>query len=131
MTDLSSLIARLEKAEGPSYSLEVEIAHITGFWPDERIYRVTRNDDGHLQVWFTEGPSLPLPPPVTGSIDAAVSLAERVLPSHQINVTKFTSTVAQASIGNGWLAAANHKTPALALVLATLRALQQKGSSNE
>ncbi len=68
MTDLSSLIARLEAAEGPSYSLEVEIAHITGFWPAERIDRVTRSDDGHVVVWFAEGPDLPLPPAVSSSI---------------------------------------------------------------
>lgn len=142
MSDLSSIIARLEKAEGPSYSLEVEIAYLTGFWPAERIDRVTRADDGHLAVWFTEGPDLPLPPAVLSSIDAAVSLANRVLPGW------FWRCGSTPLFPNGWAHVSRYHADhcdrqdeascadgkaanvAIALVLATLRALQQKGSSN-
>jgi hypothetical protein len=74
--------------------------------------------------YFVEAPFL------TSSIDAAVSLAERVLPGHQVNVTIYTDRMAKASIGNNWLPPVRAVSAALAVCLATLRALQQKGSSN-
>lgn len=166
MTDLSSLIARLEKAEGPNRDLDAEIVFDVFATPvgkhkeDDGPIGYIRLDDqpswnlglrfpGKDRAWFSatrkqiKGETLLIErdgafvlmnslrvPELTSSIDAAASLAERVLPGCQVNVTRFTSTMARASIGNGWLAATNHKTPALALVLATLRALDQKGSSN-
>lgn len=73
--------------------------------------------------------------PVTSSIDAAVSLAERVLPGFGISID--THPVYgdwwDASIFNRMpmtVSNARKQTAPLALVLATLRALQQKGSSN-
>jgi hypothetical protein len=149
MTDLSSLIARLEKAEGPSYSHDVEIAHLTGFWPAERIDRVTRADDGHVVVWFTEGPDLPIPLAVTSSIDAAVALVQRVLPGwggllslgsgNSIHVADLWSErrgnqssedEEEYPLPPGEDAQAEHASLPMAICLATLRALQQKGSSN-
>lgn len=166
MADLSSLIARMEKAERPDRELDAEIVFDVFATPvgkhkeDDGPIGYIRLDDqpswnlglrfpGKDRAWFAatrkqiKGETLLIErdgafvlmnslriPELTYSIDAAVSLAERVLPGHQVNVTRFTSTMARASIGNRWLAAENHKTPALALVLATLRALDQKGSSN-
>lgn len=135
MADLSELIERLEMAGGPSRDLDVEIMNaLAPRSPDEKrlfdgkVYPATWGAVGqvcdHIR-YFVEAPFL------TSSIDAAAALAERVLPGNQINVTRFTSTVARASIGNGWIEASTHKTPALALVTAILRALQQKGSSSE
>jgi hypothetical protein len=141
MTDLSSLIARLEKAEGPSREIDVEIMNtVDPRSPDEKrlfdgqIYPASWGAVGQIcdQIrYFVEAPCL------TSSIDAAVSLAERVLRGWTI-----------AAIGQddrkGWHAELRegHRTAystvtlagasngATALVLATLRALQQKGSSN-
>lgn len=121
--DLSSLIERLEKAEGPNRVLDATICWALGHEP-------WAGEKEETLPFFMEGSKIDkLTPAYTASIDAAVSLAERVLPGHQVNVTKFTSTIARASIGNGWLAASNHKTPALALVLSTLRALQSRGEA--
>ncbi|MDP9590634.1 UNVERIFIED_ORG: hypothetical protein J2W19_003198 [Shinella zoogloeoides] len=123
MSDLSSLIARLEKAEGPDRELDARICWALCLEPWAGTEEI-------LLSHFSAGSRIDRETPAfTSSIDAAVSLAERVLPGHQVNVTRFTSTMARASIGNRWLAAENHKTPALALVLATLRALDQKGGT--
>ena len=160
MSDLSSLIARLERAEGPSREIDAEIVFDVFATPvgkhkeddgpigyihldDQPSWNLGLRFPGKDRAWFAatrkqiEGETLLIErdgafvlmnslriPELTSSIDAAVSLAERVLPGNQVNVTKFTSTVARASIGNGWIAASTHKTPALALVLATVKALE-------
>ncbi len=122
MTDLTSLIEKLEKAEGPSRELDGDIHNtVLGTAYVFAPHSVT----GFLTSATNNG--CPIVAGYTSSIDAAVSLAGRVLPGHQVNVTRFTSTVARASIGNGWIAASTHRTPALAICLATLRAIQSKG----
>ncbi|MAN77825.1 MAG: hypothetical protein CML24_11680 [Rhizobiales bacterium] len=87
---LEALLERVEKATGPNYNLEVEIAYVTGFWPEDRIERVVRSENGAFTVWFSnDGPSLPLPPNSTASIDAALALVERVLPGWTHGHQKF------------------------------------------
>lgn len=128
MTDLSSLIERLEKATGPNYALEVDIFKF--FNPEYSDYikgrggLVHRNDGEDQRVL-----SNVRPPNVTASIDAAVALAERVLPNWQINLSIFHDTLAEASFGNREAPHARSQAPkpALAICLATLRALQSKG----
>jgi len=69
---------------------------------------------------------------VTASIDAAVSLAERVLPGWRHAYEKRTNgtCLAWADIADDEPAVATTAaTPALALVLATLRALQSRGDA--
>ena len=129
MSDLSSLIARLEAAEGPDRELDCHLwvaaqggdARMNYVESESKCFVWERGLDG---MWIRGVVNFRAVPSYTSSIDAAVSLAERVLPGNQVNVTKFTSTVARASIGNGWIAASTHKTPALALVLATVKALE-------
>ncbi|MGO1160402.1 hypothetical protein ACTOV4_00420 [Brucella sp. C7-11G] len=75
-----TLIDRLSKLEGPRYMMDVAIALETDFWPKDRIQNIVYNDDGDPTVWFTDGPDMPLPPAYTASVDAAIALAERVLP---------------------------------------------------
>lgn len=134
MSDLSSLIARLEKAEGPNYAIEVGIFKF--FNPEYSDYvqgrgGLVHRSDGEDQRVLSNV----RPPNVTASIDAAVSLAERVLPGFGISID--THPV----YGDWWDASifdqmpktisnARKQTGPLALVLATLRALDQKGSSN-
>lgn len=151
MTDLTSLIEKLEKAEGPSRDLDVEIMNtLAPRSPDEKrlfdgkVYPATWGAVGqvcdHIR-YFVEAPFL------TSSIDAAVALAERVLPgwgwgiesnTHHIKAClnpEYGEPVCQHP---HWAAVSNTSgrqfedaaSPAIALVLATLRALQQKGSSN-
>lgn len=71
-------------------------------------------------------------PELTSSIDAAVSLAERVLPGRSVMIgwRQSSETRPWARVGLWPDPDATGATPAIALVLATLRALQQKGSSN-
>lgn len=78
---LSDLIAKLEAAGGPRSTLDLSIAYVTGYWPQDRIEKLSRNANGEIvTVWFTDGPELGNPPNYTASVDAAISLAERVLP---------------------------------------------------
>ncbi len=123
MSDLSSLIARLEKAEGPSAELDAEIAIALGVIPGRDWWSMDYIKSGILGRY-------------TSSIDAAVSLAERVLPGFGISID--THPVYgdwwDASIFNRMpmtISNARKQTGPLALCLATLRALDQKGSSNE
>lgn len=172
MSDLSSLIARLEKAEGPDRELDAEIVFDMFATPvgkhkeDDGPIGYIRLDDqpswnlglrfpGKDRSWFAatrkqiKGETLLIErdgafvlmnslriPELTASIDAAVSLAERVLPGWMRSMTTglghTAAYVRDKSIldpskieGEGY-----HATPAIALVLATLRALRQKGSSN-
>ncbi len=125
---LSSLISRVEKATGPNYALEVDIFKF--FNPDYRDYvegrggLVHKNDGEDQRVL-----SNVRPPNVTASIDAAVALAERVLPGWRHAYEKRTNGACLA-----WVDEADDEpaipsfgpTISLALVLATLRALQSK-----
>ncbi|RFZ89392.1 hypothetical protein D0Y60_01820 [Shinella sp. WSJ-2] len=145
MTDLTSLIEKLEKAEGASRGLDAEISAVVephlfdapGFTPIRPIPNF-RYDSGENVIRFEGGGLMDVHffPPATSSIDAAVSLAERLLPgwmrSMLTGLGKTSAYVRDKSIlapdkieGEGY-----HATPAIALVLATLRALQQKDSSN-
>lgn len=136
MSDLSSLIARLEKAEGPSRDLDVEIMNtVDPRSPDEKrlfdgkVYPATWGAVGQLcdQIrYFIEAPFL------TSSIDAAVSLAERVVPgaSFIMGFRQTDKTMPWARIGNRSSWDNTAPTLAMSICLATLRALDQKGSSN-
>lgn len=131
--DLSALIEKLEKAERPNYALEVEIFKF--FNPDYRDYvegrggLVHRNDGEDQRVL-----SNVRPPNVTASIDAAVSLAERVMPGWDWGMQSFGEDGAQGKVWkHGWhddtVVRAYHASPTIALVLATLRALQSRGEA--
>ncbi|MGX5719875.1 hypothetical protein [Shinella zoogloeoides] len=132
MADLSSLIARLEKAEGPDRELDRDIAlTVDGF-----VYEKRGKD---AKPWFyhsTIGGRRQLISPYnserlpayTSSIDAAVSLAERVLPGRSVMMgwRQSSETKPWARVGHWTDPDATGATPAIALVLATLRALDQK-----
>lgn len=108
MTELTSLIERLEKAEGPSRDLDAAIFDAIPPTTDA-----------------------PYPPEFTSSIDAAVSLAERVLPGRSIMMgwRQSSETRPWARVGLWADPDATGATPAIALVLATLRALQSRGEA--
>lgn len=125
---MTDLITRLSKLDGPRYTMDVAIALATDFWPKDRIQNIVYNDDGDPWVYFTDGPDLPLPPAYTASVDAAIALAERVLPgwhwsiydtdgvgrcNAQMERPDFTG--AEDFDGTG-------ATPAIALLIALLRA---------
>lgn len=142
--DLTSIIEKLEKAEGPSRDLDVEIMNaLAPRSPDEKrlfdgkVYPATWGAVGqvcdHIR-YFVEAPFL------TSSTDAAVSVLNEALPGW------FWRCGSTPLFPNGWafisrtdannalpgdeFACSDGKaaTPAIALVLATLRALQSRGA---
>lgn len=122
---LSSLIARLEKAEGQSRELDARICWALGLEPWAGTEEI-------LLPHFSAGSRIDRETPAfTSSIDAAVSLAERVLPGWQINLSIFHDSLSEASFGNRETQSTTSfaKKPAMTLVLATLRALDQKGGT--
>ena len=136
---VAGLIEKLEKAEGPSRELDAQIwletspgvtrsvQHVvsaTGAWPPYDIDE-TRDETGRLITV----------PAYTASIDAAVALAERVLPGWRI-CTEFGQNYSIAQFKRGWgparteyLGMATTERAddeiALALCLAILKAIQE------
>ncbi|WP_421591151.1 hypothetical protein [Shinella sp. M27] len=139
--DLSALIEKLEKAEGPDRELDeaIWLAVIPGAsrknlladHPDEK--PLWEYHDVERNLCFRGG----IIPSYTSSIDAAVSLAERVLPGWVVDhIGQDYAGDIPVLRGLGWcveLMNGEHhvvgqsKSLAIALVLATLRALQSKG----
>lgn len=128
MTDLTSLIEKLEKAEGPDWELDADIGLSVGGLKAHEEFGMA----GNWWTRYTDNGLTCAVPSYTSSIDAAVSLAERVLPNWQVNLSIFHEALSEASFGNREAPHARSLAtkPALAICLATLRALQQKGSSN-
>lgn len=136
MTDLTSLIEKLQKAGGPDRELDCQIAvAVDGFYE-----LPPKWEGGPVGYGYTDAEGTPIHPGHGGdqlvrqytlSIDAAASLAKRVLPNWQINLSIFHDTLAEASFGNREAPHARSLAtkPALAICLATLRALQQKGGT--
>lgn len=121
--DMFALIARLGAASGGSQALTNDTLRALGFvtkrYPmDSDLYWIVPGDDRH-----------PLPPwcnKITASLDAALALAERVLPgcrcmagSRGLKGDKARAAVIPVA---GRMAGAKAHTPALALCIAILRA---------
>lgn len=126
----ADLIERLEKLEGPDQDVDAEIAvRVLGFiktnrmakWPGEQpIWEFTdpvRNTTGSWSA-MVRG--------YTASLDAAVALVERVLPGWKWRVSANQGEVFQRDPECGQ--DAFHATPAIALLIATLKALSQETS---
>lgn len=115
---MTSLLTRLEQANGGDRELDILIGKI---FPPKKI-----QSDGS---WF-ERDDFARYPAVTYSVDAALSLAARVLPGWSYEVRKSGFGNGQASVWNP-MKAPNHQppircdhahSPALALVIAIIRA---------
>lgn len=148
--DLSALIARLEAAEvgDQDLSLEVNVA-LEGGEPVGKManyvmepYWAIRRPNPAYVGGFENGPNYP----VTTSLDAALALAERVLPGCCVLVGDYKGLAnhtrwngeGDARATKGWCslspddaASSNHRvhahTPALALCIAVLKAKQGEG----
>lgn len=119
--DLSDLIARVEAATGPDREIDVAILRalpIEGgwfsVWPDHLTWDSL--DAGKFA------------PPLTASLDAALGLAERVLPGvmWQVGFDPDDGSMCARLVTVPPPCAhvkANHDTPALALCLAILKAV--------
>lgn len=134
MTDLAELIARLEAASQGSRPLDREmmllvgdareVDHCTFYGPDESVWYL--GDYEHE----TDLPPLPY---LTSSLDAIVALIERKLPGWWVQYLGQTTKGWAARIERQGtsLGLFNSTTPALALCIAFLRALQAQQETFE
>lgn len=135
--DIAALIERVEKLTGPDRLVDMEIAWLTGWdrvsshgstWR-ETYPRCRERWQAHEERRVADNWKVP---DYLGSIDAAVALAERVMPGYRLGIER------EIHSENGWKAfvqilwgpesnrrwiAETCSTPAFALVLATLKAL--------
>lgn len=132
MADMQELIARLEAAEGPDRALDREIGlRIDGWYEtvDSHGECLMVNGDRYPDHPESEYPSF------TESLDAALALAERVLPdwAWEIRLDRGGASVQAAPVW--WMeglaapdeggVSCDGKTPALALCIAILKAKAQ------
>jgi hypothetical protein len=138
VNDLQSLIARVEKATGPDREIDATVAELTGL-------KVKRSDKARgrdrLPSWdWTVGGTDEYPiylEDYTCSLDVVVALVERELP--KANIELWSNKPHSGPSDENWGATililcapdkdavAQGKTPALALLLAFLRAKEAQG----
>lgn len=119
---LPSLITRLEEAKGPDRELDADIC---GALLDAQVKR--RREILPSYVYHTGDGEWSLIPAYSASLDAALSLAERVLPGCGVMLNIGSRVeVAVWPVSPAPAAFALAPTPALALCLAILRALAVK-----
>lgn len=107
MAERTDLIARLEALTVPDRKVDAEIGVILHIHPP---------GGGWLSHEYTR------------SLDAAVALCERVLPDWVWQVSRLSADVWDGmNIG----VTAYHKIPAIALLIATLKALDTKETAND
>ena len=120
---MEDLIKRLEAAEAGGPALNVCVARAFGWHVPERLYAGWHDPEGN---------HVGLPPNFTTSLDAALALAERVLPFHTATIVKYRTNggefkpSSQANLLCVYGEIREHcgraATPALALCIAILRA---------
>lgn len=127
------LIERLEKAEGGSRELDVAICCAVHDGPDwaKEAYFPLKGGIG-LYTNGKGGPGLTAPC-YTTSLDAALALAERVLPDARAQINTGTGWVrlltADGRYDYGFFASARAATPALAMCIALLKAHPGNGGT--
>ncbi|GIK47977.1 MAG: hypothetical protein BroJett013_06740 [Alphaproteobacteria bacterium] len=154
-SDLQSLLERLEKASGGDREIDAAL-HVALLKPEQypddlRYYRLPSPSMDHMEMcapgtyWLKQrsGASLHTAPNYTSSLDAALSLVERVMPGCGVEVLAsdrdtwratvwpwVSSRGTRADIGFQYSYA---KAPALALCLALVRAKleDEKGNDRE
>ncbi|PZO78454.1 MAG: hypothetical protein DI629_12210 [Mesorhizobium amorphae] len=141
MADLAELIERVEKLEGPDRHIDVELALLKP-WPAHQERR--RVDQAWcIGVRFQGKGWIEPAEPATSSLDAAVSLVNRVLPGWYWGISveppvhgkRFHAVVNNIPVwsaaDNGLVQSADYApSAALAITLATLKAKQAMESGN-
>ena len=116
MSDIKSLIERLEKGEGQSWDFTHEIGNALG---------LPHVDPQSEKNWF-----LVILAGLEGSIDAALSLVERVFPKAHVSMDLDSDKPAVVYL---WAMPDDfkirHKSPSIAILLALLKAVQASGKS--
>lgn len=126
---LEDLLQRVEAARGPDWEIDAEIYRAFG-------YRVEVFVGDRVVAFPPEGgPATPAKQHLTGSVDAALELAEKVLPRYRIGMAFDPDGYHRASCtspGTGLLdmgPIGRAATLPLALVAALLRATLAKGAA--
>lgn len=143
MSELQSLIERVEKATGPDREIDAAL-HVALLTPEQypddlRYFRLPHVSMDHMDMcapgtyWLKQrsGASLHTSPAYTSSLDAALSLVSRALPGWGIEVLMSDRQMWSAQVWR-WFSETNDergqwlpcysRTPALAIILALLRA---------
>lgn len=122
---LAALLARVEKADGPSPLLDCDIGIALGEWSPPRGFQRERDD--YPWRWSKKQHNAYQPHnPLSSSLDAALALVERVLPGWLPRVAKLSGGLWFADlvpIAADAECRSEAKTPALALLAALLKAL--------
>lgn len=126
---LSELIKVLEKAEQGSRELD--------FWITVRVWEIAEESDEALQddIDLVGIEEMWVEKPFTSSVDAAMDLAIAKLDDGAIDIEVAHRVVGGKPHGRAEICGprvfgmAKSKTPAMALVLATLKALQARGDA--
>lgn len=131
MKALKDLEKRLEEATGRDLELDADLWSIWDKRPLEGVCSdaVIYKRDPHDRIAFDA------PPPYTASLDAAVSLCERVLPGWWMMIVSEGKHGWSAQLGNGghgieggW---GRKPSAALAVCLVTVRILLSKGGDGD
>lgn len=128
MTDLQSLLERVEKAEGASSELDEAVA--LALCDEHRFAQLAGATDGVGCMMYRYGHhAFHSALRVTASLDAALALVERVLPGWAVDITRFSRTgLGRARLWQNYDGLREYccdraATPALALLAAMLKAL--------
>lgn len=131
---LTSLLARVEGAEGPSRRLDGDLAEALGLVPEWCAERSHRQPD----LWRGSGAGIRvetwLAPHFTASVDAILALIERKLPGWSCSAVKLTPDPSEGYVWPRHDSLRQHQgraaTPALALCAALLKALLNTESNH-
>lgn len=126
MNRLAELIERVERLTGPDNRIDGDIEYWVKFGPLSEWENIGGGWRRHKATGRQEKFDYGAPTPAfTASLDAAIGLTERVLPGQSVLIGwgQTEQTLPWARIGVWSEADAACPTPALALVLATLKAL--------
>ncbi|WP_271024895.1 hypothetical protein [Rhizobium sp. RCAM05973] len=138
MQKLEELIAALEKTEGPDRELDTQIWLLT----TEGATRATRHIESSTNAWppydidetRNANGAFVNPDKVTGSIDAAVALVERVLPGWVWGISALGDVLLyerdDSPAAYRTKIKLDHPVPAIALCLATLRSKLSQEKNN-
>lgn len=160
-TDIDTLIRRLEKSEGPSRELDAELVILFDIrpawlqrskgeiWLDKQHYcirwkdgRSKRPSPGNPPAWYLLGKGDERAPALTGSVDAAIALCERVLPRYGRSMSKgrtrpdeplygcqiYLSDYAPREEDMVVVSEAEHEVEAICLCLGILKAVREQKS---
>lgn len=129
--DLSALIEKLEKAEGPDRGIDRDIADALGFGPDDSWERPNHKPGIYCMDvgdWM-KGGRIRSSARYTSSVDVAVNIADRLNLEARWELTTTGYKPGASLVTSAGIFGAYAANLPMAICLATLRALQRKGEA--